>query len=93
MNEIINLRVRFNADDMTDFLNLRDKRSSLSGEVIGSIVRAAIRFSDIKNNGFEERQVSLSVVMSERFLAALDGRRIADVLLQACRSVVNDQHD
>ena len=93
MNEIINLRVRFNADDMTDFLNLRDKRSSLSGEVIGSIVRAAIRFSDIKNNGFEERQVSLSFVMSDSFLAALDGRRIADVLLQACRSVVNDQHD
>ena len=93
MNEIINLKVHFNAEDMTDFLSLRDKRSSLSGEVIGSIVRAATRFSDIKNNGFEERQVSLSFVMSDRFLAALDGRRIADVLLQACRSVVNDQND
>ena len=93
MNEIINLRVRFNANDMTDFLNLRDKRSSFSGEVIGSIIRSAIRFSDIKNNGFEERQVSLSFVMSDRFLAALDGRRIADVLVEACRSVVNDQND
>lgn len=47
MNKIINLRVRFSVEDINDFLNHRDQRSSLSPEVIGSIVRVATRFADI----------------------------------------------